>query len=121
MANKSFLANDDLEHLSDLELIIVLHNEFLLNRAKALFFLGKRCAINPKLINLVQNEILAKKNINRKVIGTVSISFFGIAGLIESNHPQTRSVVNIFLETTKEYPYIKDDLCYFLKGFDYKI
>lgn len=121
MTNKSFLANDDLKNLSDSELIIVVHNGFLLNQAKALFFLGKRCAINPKLISLVQNEILDQKNINRKVIGTISVSFFGIAGLIESNHPQTRNIVNIFLEKTKEYPYIKDDLGCFLEGFDYKI
>ncbi len=76
MANKSFLANDDLEHLSDLELIIVLHNEFLLNRAKALFFLGKRCAINPKLINLVQNEILAKKILIEKLLEQFPYLFF---------------------------------------------
>lgn len=114
MKEKSLLPNDEFSQLSTTNLLEILEHGLLLERGRALFMLARRSGDNKELIDTVVREIYDSKNRNTRTIGTVSISFLGIAGLLEADTSDTKEIVKKLLESWTEPN--RSDLLVFLKS-----
>lgn len=99
MEKITLLPNDNFYQLSTTELLGILKNGLLLERGRALFMLALRTGDNKELMHTVLKEIYDSKNRNAITIGTVSISFLGIAGLLEAEPNDTQEIVKKFIES----------------------
>lgn len=116
MNTQSFLQDDELEKKSTSDLIKIVDNGLLLERARAIYLLAKRCESDEKIIPHITEKIFASKNRSAKLLGTVTVSFLGIGGLVEVDTPQAKKIVNNFMKTLSENEY--KDLVFFLKQFN---
>ncbi len=116
MNQRIFLEGDKFENYSTSDLIKIVDSSLLLQRAKALFFLAKRCKTEEKIIPKVTKKIFDSENRTAKLLGMVTVSFLGIAGLVEANTPKTKKIISDFRKTLSKYEY--EDLVYFLESFD---
>ncbi|MEA5606084.1 hypothetical protein [Nostoc sp. UHCC 0252] len=98
----SLLPDDEFYQLSTRKLLEILEKGLLLERGRALFVLGRRSAEDKELIDIVLKEIYDSKNRNTRTIGIVSISFLGIAGLLEAGTEDTKKIVKKIIETWTE-------------------
>jgi hypothetical protein len=97
MKKNTFLSiNDKLAQLSTSDLIEILNKGIFLKKAKAFYFLAQRCGENEELINLVTEQVFAPLNKQTKVIVTLSVSLFGIAGLLEANTLKIKKNIDDF-------------------------
>ncbi|MCF4968144.1 hypothetical protein [Nostoc sp. CMAA1605] len=114
MEEKCLLPNDEFYQFATPKLLEILENGLLLERGRALFVLARRSGGNEELIKKVLNEIYDAKNRNTKTIGIVSISFLGIAGLLEVNTNDTKEIVKKILDSWIEPE--RNDLILFLNS-----
>ncbi|ALF54193.1 hypothetical protein ACX27_17290 [Nostoc piscinale CENA21] len=110
---KSLLPNDEFSHLPTNKLLEILESGLLLERGRALFMLARRSGNDQEISRIVVQEICEPKNRNSKTIGIVSISFLGIAGLLEADTDNTKETVKHLIESWTEAE--RSDLLVFLQ------
>jgi hypothetical protein len=112
MKKQDFLINDEFEQLSNSDLINFVNNGLLLEKAKSLYFLAKRCKNEKNIIDLVREKIFDSNNKKSKLLGTVTISFLGIRGLVEADTLETKKIIDDFMKTlsAEEYKNLVDFL-----------
>ncbi len=98
----SLIQGNEFERLSTQKLLEILNTGLLFERGRALFILGRRSSQDENLILRVVEEITDSKNRNARTVGTVSISFLGIAGLLEAGTSNAQEAVQKLLETWPE-------------------
>lgn len=113
MNKQTFLKGDLFENFSTSDLIKLVDDGHLLERARAIFFLAKRCDREEKIIFQVRAKIFDPKNREAKIFG-ITVSFLGIGGLFEANTPQTKKFIDDFIKTLSKYEY--ENLIYFLNS-----
>jgi predicted lipid-binding transport protein (Tim44 family) len=99
MINKSFLQDKEFENLKTAELMNIIQNDLLFQRGRALFELSRRSGVENSLIEIVTAAITNPQNMAARTIGTVSLSFLGIAGLLEADTEETRQLANELIES----------------------
>jgi hypothetical protein len=102
---QSFLKNDEFDDKSTVDLIEIVNNDLLLERARAIYSLAKRCKNDDNLILQITEKIFDPKNKKAKLLGMVTVSFLGIGGLVEADTTQTKKVVNSFIKTLSKNEY----------------
>ncbi|OCQ90427.1 hypothetical protein BCD64_27520 [Nostoc sp. MBR 210] len=113
MYTKSLLPSDEFYYLPTNKLLEILEGGLLLERGRALFMLARRSGNDQKISRIVVQEICEPKNRNSKTIGIVSISFLGVAGLLEADTDNTKETVKHLIESWTEAE--RSDLLVFLQ------
>jgi hypothetical protein len=114
MREHTLLQDDEFEKLSTSELLEILDKSLLLERGRALFELARRSGEDKVLLEKIVNDISNPKNMNANTFGLVSLSFLGMAGLMEANTETTKSAAKKLLEAWPEFG--RSDLIYFLQS-----
>jgi hypothetical protein len=114
MREHTLLQDDEFESLSTSRLLEILDKSLLLERGRALFELARRSDEDKILLEKIVNDISNPKNVNTKTFGVVSLSFLGMAGLMEANTDATKSAAKKLLEAWPESS--RSDLIYFLQS-----
>jgi hypothetical protein len=96
------LQDDEFKKFSIQQLEEILDKGLLLERGRSLFELARRSGEDKELVERVVNEISNPKNINSKTVGMVSLSFLGMAGLLEANTELTRSAARSLFDIWPE-------------------
>lgn len=83
-------------------------------RAHALSALARRSIQDEILLDQIVQGITDSKNIQARVMGTISVSHIVIASLLQTNQPKAKEKVKNLLETWPESD--RSDLLWFLKS-----
>ncbi|MBD2448416.1 hypothetical protein H6G76_14860 [Nostoc sp. FACHB-152] len=102
MKQKCLLPNDEFYELPNTKLLEIFEKGLLLERGRALFVLARRSGENKDITHIVVKQIYDSNNRNTRTIGIASISFLGIAGLLEADTNDTKETVKNILELWAE-------------------
>ncbi|MDY6940308.1 MAG: hypothetical protein SWY16_21970 [Cyanobacteriota bacterium] len=98
----SLLNDSEYEQLSELALEDILNAAGVLEKGRAIFELARRSRNDEKRLKIVLDRINNSQNLNSRTVGIVSISHWGVAGLLEANTPRAREAVQMLLDRRSE-------------------
>jgi hypothetical protein len=113
MTSQNSLRDHEFEQLCTQELIERLQ-EGLLQRARALYELARRSGEDENLLGQVVFEISKPANKNIRTVGLVTVSYLGVAGLLESGTESTRIAAQELISNWLEPD--RTDLIHFLES-----
>ena len=115
MRDEILVRDKELDPLSTKHLLILLHSNSRLNRARALSALARRSSQEEAITDQVLNGITESSNREARLLGsTISVSHIGFATLWEFGLPCARASLRKLLQNWPEPDRI--DLLWFLKS-----
>jgi hypothetical protein len=112
--NHSESLSKQFEEYATTKLIELLDSNAGFYRAHALAALAKRTSQDETLISTIIENIRDPKNVETRIIGTISVSHIGIANLLQANSSKAREAAKDFVNSWPEPD--RNDLFKFLRS-----